>query len=188
MILAMIFAAVGGLFASGAPHPEAAIAFVQTAPAQPASQPEASAATPPATTPAKPCPPTSPAGAASLPDCKPVHKKRGHKTSSAAPTTGPTKKVVHNGSTGDLDVDIAPGVSQQQASQQLQTTNRLLAKADENLKIVGSRQLNSDQQDTVTQIKRYMKQSRDATESGDVQRAYTLANKARMLSSDLVKH
>jgi hypothetical protein len=85
-------------------------------------------------------------------------------------------------------VDIAPGVSQQQASQQLETTNQLLAKTEENLKIVESRQLNAGQQDTVKQIRDYMKQSQKAAEDGDAQRAYTLADKARMLSSDMVKH
>ncbi len=57
-------------------------------------------------------------------------------------------------------VAIAPGVSQQQASQQLETANQLLAKTDENLKIVESRQLNTGQQDTVKQIKTYMDQSK----------------------------
>lgn len=59
---------------------------------------------------------------------------------------------------------------------------------EENLKIVASRQLNASQQDTVEQIKSYIKQSRKAEEDKDVQRAYNLANKARMLSGDLVKH
>lgn len=83
---------------------------------------------------------------------------------------------------------IAPSVSQQQASQQLGTTNDLVAMTEENLKIVASRQLNASQQDTVEQIKSYIKQSRKAEEDKDVQRAYNLANKARMLSGDLVKH
>jgi len=85
-------------------------------------------------------------------------------------------------------VKIAPGVSQQQASQQLETTNHLLAMTGENLKTIASRQLNPAQQDTVKQIRSYMEQSKKAADDGDVQRAYTLANKARMLSGDLVKH
>jgi hypothetical protein len=85
-------------------------------------------------------------------------------------------------------VDISPGVSEQQASQQRESTNGLLAKTDENLKIVASRPPNAAQQDTVSQIERYVKDSRAAIKDGDLQRAYTLANKARMLSGDLVKH
>ncbi|MGH9499092.1 MAG: hypothetical protein ACRD3L_08100 [Terriglobales bacterium] len=93
-----------------------------------------------------------------------------------------------NGGTSDPTVAISPDVSGQQASQQLETTNQLLVKTGENLKIVESRQLNPGQQETVKQIRTYMDQSKAATNDGDVQRAYTLANKARMLSADLVKH
>jgi hypothetical protein len=85
-------------------------------------------------------------------------------------------------------VDISPGVSEQQASQQLERTSGLLAKTDENLKIVARRPPDAAQQETLAQIKEYVRQSREATENGDLQRAYTLANKARMLSGDLVKH
>jgi hypothetical protein len=104
------------------------------------------------------------------------------------PGAGPTKKYVSNGGTNDPIVDISPGVSQQQASQQLETTNQLLATTSENLKIVESRQLNAGQEETIKQIKTYVDQSKAASVDGDVQRAYTLANKARMLSGDLVKH
>ena len=93
-----------------------------------------------------------------------------------------------NGGTTAPDTAISPGVSQQQATRQLETTNRLLATTDDNLKKIASRQLNAAQQDTVKQIKSYMAKSKDAADSGDVQRAYTLANKARMLSGDLMKH
>lgn len=72
--------------------------------------------------------------------------------------------------------------------QQLENTKGLLAKTDENLKILESRQLNAAQLDTLNQVKSYVKQSNAAVADKDVQRAYTLANKARMLSGDLVKH
>ncbi len=98
------------------------------------------------------------------------------------------KKVVRDGGTSETAVDIAPGVSPQQASQQRGRTIWLLGKTDENLKTLGSRQLNASQQDTVSQIKRYVEESKTATDKGDLQRAYTLANKARMLSGDLLKH
>ncbi len=95
---------------------------------------------------------------------------------------------MRDGGTDDSVVAIAPGVSEQQASQQLETANQLLAKTEENLKIVESRQLSTEQQGTVKQIKTYRDQSKAAAKDGDVQRAYELANKARMLSGDLVKH
>jgi hypothetical protein len=186
-----ILAAMGWLLVSGVPR-GSGVAFAQTTPAQQTAQPAATTtpaapAPPPAA--AKPCPAALSSQSAPQPDCKPASQTRKPKSSPpAAPGSGPTKKVVHNGSTSDPAVDISPRVNEQQASQQRESTNRLLAKTDENLKIVKSRQPNPGQQDTVKQIRSYMKQSKDATASGDVQRAYTLANKARMLSGDLVKH
>jgi hypothetical protein len=79
-------------------------------------------------------------------------------------------------------------MSKQQALQQRNTTNHLLEMTDQNLKTIKSRTLSAPQQDTVKQIRTYMKQSKEASDDGDVERAYTLANKARMLSGDLVKH
>ncbi len=193
---ATIVLTIGWLLASGAPH-ASGVAFVQTAPAQQTSQPDSSAVQntptlPSAATP-KPCPAVSPSSSTSQPDCHPVSKskkRRRTQPAAAAPASAsvPKKKVVHNGSTTDPPLAISPGVSEQQVSQQVATTNGLLVMTDENLKTIASRQLDAGQQETVEQIKSYMKQSRTAASSGDVQRAYTLANKARMLSGDLVKH
>lgn len=196
MSSATISLAIACWFACGGPRPGAGagVAFAQTSPAQQASRPDAAPVavpSPPATTAAKPCPVVPASTSAPQPDCKPATKGKKHRrprppvTDSSA---GPTKKYVRNGGTSDPAVAISPGVSQQQASQQLETTNQLLAKTNENLKIVESRQLNAGQLDTVKQIKTYVDQSKAATDDGDVQRAYTLANKARMLSGDLVKH
>jgi hypothetical protein len=171
------------------------IAFAQTAPDQQASQTGAKPTSAPAVPPpvaAKPCSTASPSTPAARTDCKPAGKSKKRKssgqTAAADASSGPTRKVVSNGSTTDPAPAISPGMTDQQATQQRETTNHLLAMTDENLKAIKSRQLNPVQEDTVNQIKSYMKQSRDAADSGDVQRAYTLANKARLLSGDLLKH
>jgi outer membrane biosynthesis protein TonB len=171
------------------------VAPPQTAPAQQASQPASSPGqSTPVTPPApalKPCPTVSSSTPSSPSDCTPVaktRKHRQHKPTPPAPTDGPTKTVVNNGGTGEPAVAISSDVSQQQASRQLGNTNGLLAQTDQNLKIVAARQLSAAQQDTVNQIESYVKQSKQASDDGDLQRAYTLANKARMLSGDLVKH
>jgi len=96
--------------------------------------------------------------------------------------------VVRNGSTSDTAVALAPSGTQQQAPQTLQDTNQLLATSDANLKRISGRELSPGQQDTVTQIKSYMKQARSAADSGDLQRAYNLAYKANLLSADLAGH
>jgi len=43
------------------------------------------------------------------------------------------------------------------------------------------------QQDTVSQIRQFMDQSKEALAGGDMERAHTLAWKAQLLSEDLVK-
>jgi hypothetical protein len=186
LIMAAIFLTIGWLLTSATPGFVSNVARAQTTPAQPSSQ---SGAAPEAVS-QKPCPTGSPSQSAAQTDCKPVSKTKKPKSSStaAAPGSGPRKRVVDNGDTTEPRVDISPGVSPQQAQQQRGRTTWLLGKTDENLKTLASRQLNATQQNTVDQIKRYVEDSEAATKNGDLQRAYTLANKARMLSADLVKH
>lgn len=94
--------------------------------------------------------------------------------------------MVRNGSTTDPTVAISPSESDLQASHQLKSTNRLLASTEMNLKQLVNRPLDADQQATVKQIKSYMEQARAASQNGEMQRAYTLAHKANMLSADLL--
>src|SRR5580698_1512371 len=195
MIRATIFLTMGWLLASGAPGLVSNIALAQAAPAQTPSQPSAKpgAAVPasPEVASPKPCAAGSGSQSASPTDCKAASKTRKPKRSAPAasvPGSGPRTRVVDNGNTTDPDLDISPGVNPQQAQQQRGRTTWLLGKTNENLKSLSRRELNAAQQETVDQVKRYVEDSEAATKSGDLQRAYTLANKARMLSADLVKH
>lgn len=79
-------------------------------------------------------------------------------------------------------------MSAEQASRQRQNTTQLLAATDTNLKQISSRQLNPSQQDSVSQIRKYIEQAKAAEQAGDVQRAHNLASKALLLSDDLAKH
>jgi hypothetical protein len=124
---------------------------------------------------------------AATPKTKATAKKRRHRKVGASTAT-PEKKVVRNGGTADPAVQLAPGMSEEQASSQRQSTSDLLAATDANLKQISSRQLNSMQQDSVGQIKKYMEQAKAAEKAGDVQRAHNLASKAVLLSDDLAKH
>lgn len=99
----------------------------------------------------------------------------------------PSKVVVKNGSAADPTVKISPGLNQQQASSQRQGTTQLLANTDDNLKKISGRQLASNQQDMVQQIKQYMEQAKAATDAGDLDRAHNLALKANLLAQELVK-
>ncbi len=95
---------------------------------------------------------------------------------------------MRNGGTADPLVQLAPGVSDEQAWRQRQSTTQLLATTDDKLKQLAARQLSLTQQDSVSQIRKYMEQARAAEDAGDVQRAHNLASKALLLSDDLVKH
>ena len=145
----------------------------------------------PAPNPAQPPGKAQPAASAKKPESttKAAAKKRRRRKHTVAPSTSaPEKKVVRNGGTTDPAVQLAPGVSNEQASRQRQSTTQLLATTDTNLKQLASRQLSATQQDSVSQIRKYMEQAKAAEDAGDVQRAQNLASKALMLSDDLVKH
>jgi hypothetical protein len=153
----------------------------------------------PPTTASSPCPGNLHADSSVNPDCKPTEstgskaKKhhRAHKAGATAGTTtetGSAKTVIRNGGTADPAVDLSPRLNQQQASHQIEITNQLLATSGANLKKLSGRQLSTNQQDTVKQVKSYMQQAKLAANDGDVHRAYNLALKANLLSAELVGH
>jgi hypothetical protein len=153
----------------------------QTSDQQPPATPQRAPAS-------KPCSASPQPDASHQPDCKPSKHKKSQKTQSPPmPGSGPTKTVVHNGSTADPTVEISSGLSPQQAAQQLKRTNQLLAATEVNLKRIATHQLSSAQEESVRQIKTYMEQARMAANTGDVQRAHNLANKANMLAADLAR-
>ena len=167
--------------------------------AQEPSQPSGETKSEPPPSPATPAPEATPQNQKSPPEAsaktpeskaKTTAKKRRRRkhTTAATPGTAPEKKVVRNGGTTDPVVQLAPGMSEEQASSQRQSTTQLLSKADANLKQISSRQLGPSQQDSVGQIRKYMEQAKAAEGAGDVQRAHNLASKALLLSDDLVKH
>jgi outer membrane biosynthesis protein TonB len=95
--------------------------------------------------------------------------------------------VVKNGGTTDSQGQISSPASNQQTTQQLKNTDTLLSAANTNLQKISGKQLNPGQQDMVTQIHNYIRQSKDAAKNGDVQGANNLAVKAHLLSEELVK-
>jgi hypothetical protein len=94
---------------------------------------------------------------------------------------------VHRGGTEQPTTQLAPGISDEQAAQQRQNTNQLLASTDASLQKLSGRQLSKEEQDTVTQIRKFMEQVKSADAAGDLQRAYKLAVKAHLLSDALAK-
>ena len=99
----------------------------------------------------------------------------------------PVKVVVPHGGTTDPSIQLAGRPTTGQAAKQRDVVNQLLGVTEANLKKIAAQQLSSSQQDTLTQSRAFVKQSRDAVENGDLDRARTLAWKAELLSEDLLK-
>jgi hypothetical protein len=167
---------------SGAPQ-DAPVATPQTPQAEP--EKTAPAQTSPEAQPKVEKKQESKPGAQTRPPVK--HHRRKRSATNSTPST-PEKKVIRNGGTADPAIQLAPGVSDEQASRQRQSTTILLATTDTNLKQISARQLSASQQESVSQIRKYMEQAKTAEAAGDVQRAQNLASKALLLSDDLVKH
>lgn len=97
------------------------------------------------------------------------------------------RKVVHRGGTAEPTTQLAPGITDEQAARQRENTNQLMASTDASLAKLSGRQLTQDEQETVSQIRKFMEQVREADKNGDLQRAYKLAVKAHLLSDALEK-
>src|SRR5712691_216810 len=98
----------------------------------------------------------------------------------------PPKKVVRNGGSEEPSIQLVGGTNADHASQQ-RSTDQLAAATDENLKKIAGRQLTANQQEMVNQVKQFMDQSKTAVAAGDLARGHNLAEKAHLLSEELVK-
>jgi hypothetical protein len=99
----------------------------------------------------------------------------------------PNKTVVRHGSTAEPTTQLTPGITEEQAARQRETTNQLLSSTDAALQKLDPQQLSSDQKETVAQIRKFMQQAKAADAEGDPQRSYKLALKAHLLTDALEK-
>jgi len=162
------------------PTPPPAASQPQTEPAPP---PQSPAPVPPQQTNPEATPPQ--ASAPTTPEKRKAVRKKRKPAAKSETSTQSGKVVVRNGGTSDTSSQLAPGMSQEQAQHQRETTIHLLAITDTNLKSVAGRQLNPAQQNMFDQINTYVRQAKAANESGDIDRAHTLAFKAHLLSDEL---
>jgi len=119
----------------------------------------------------------------SVPAAKPKHKKK-KVTAPADPSAPPPKKVVSHGSTEDTITNGASDTDEQSTKTRAANTD-LLNQATANLEKVSGRSLTAEQKETADQIRKFVDQSKAANQEGDLQRAGTLANKAKLLSDSL---
>jgi hypothetical protein len=130
---------------------------------------------------------------------KSVAKKKAHpasvhrtakrrKRAVQTPSDAPRKVVVREGGATEPAAQIVPGMSRQEATRQRRNAEKWLGSTDDQLKQLVGRSLDARQRETVGQIHNYIDGALSALKEGDVGRASTLAQKAHLLSDDLVKH
>lgn len=81
---------------------------------------------------------------------------------------------------------ISPQISPTEQSQYARKTNDDIAAAERNLQQTNGKSLSAAQQDLADKIRSFLAQSRDASKGGDWDRAQNLAQKARLLSNELL--
>jgi hypothetical protein len=96
--------------------------------------------------------------------------------------------VVREGGATEPAAQIVPGMTPEEATRQRRNAEKWLGSTDDQLKQLAGRTLDARQKETVGQIHNYIDGARSALKEGDVGRASTLAQKAHLLSDDLVKH
>jgi hypothetical protein len=81
---------------------------------------------------------------------------------------------------------IAPQLTPQESAVAQQQTNQSLSLAEKNLASARGKNLNAAQSDLVSKIRGFIKDAREAAQVTDWSRARSLANKAQLLSEELV--
>jgi len=184
--MAMVLVCLLSLAGSGCSHKNVhAAAPAPTAPA-PANErpmtiaPDTNATppeAPPASVPVVPAATTAPQSV-TIPETKPAPSPR--KPATVQPEQ-PSEQPSH-APAPQISLQISPG---DQANLERKTADDISI-AEKNLQQASGKQLNAAQQDLVEKIRSFLDQSRDASKGGDWARAQNLAQKARLLSEELV--
>ena len=182
------------------PAPPAETAPAEKPPAQsekPQTEHVPAEQVPAETTPAAPANPQTPDAGKTAPESVAKEKtdagsssgnKRRRKHAPSTPNGAPNKIVVREGGASEPAAQIAPGMTPAEASRQRHNAEQLLSATQDKLKGLAGRAMDARKQETLEQIRNYMEGARSALKEGDVRRASTLAQKAHLLSDDLVKH
>jgi hypothetical protein len=125
------------------------------------------------------------------PQQKPPARHHGAKKPALPPAANQTNTAVAantpptTGKPPDTAIDAE--VPSQQLIKQKQETASLIDSTEKDLKSLPKSGLSHDDEIIVAQIKSYVKQSHDATDAGDFERALNLASKAHLLVDALLK-
>jgi len=133
-------------------------------------------------------PPSKPATAGSDPAASPsgAAQSPGVPMGDSPKPCSPAKVVVRQGGITEQSIQLAGGTGGNDASHKRDAAKSMLTATEENLKKMDGQPLTTAQQDSASQIRQFVKQSKSAIAAGDLERAQTLAWKAKLLSDDLV--
>jgi hypothetical protein len=156
------------------PQPADSKPITTIAPDTTATPPEVAEAPPPAPPPTEAAPlPVAPTHTKPLP---PPHKQ------TAEPQTAETPAEQTRPAAPQISPEMSPNDQQTYARK----TDEDIKLAQNNLQQSAHKQLNAAQTDLVEKINSFVSQSREASKAGDWARAQNLAQKARVLSEELV--
>jgi hypothetical protein len=103
------------------------------------------------------------------------------KSSAGQPSSEPATEASAHPPAPQISPQLSPAAQQTYERQ----TNDDVSVAESNLQRANGRPLNAGQQDMLEKVRSFLEQSRDASKSGDWERAQKLAQKARVLSIEL---
>jgi hypothetical protein len=129
--------------------------------------------------------PSKNAATESAPAATPAPKPVEPKPRPVTPTPAPP--VTETPAPKPAPPQISPRISPAQEAELKSQTQRSIAEAEANLRRTAGRQLSDIQRDMVEKIQSFLNQSREASEVPDWSRARILADKARVLSVELVE-
>ena len=178
-LLALTCAVAVGLSGCASRHiVKAAPPSVSTPPPDETAPMPAPAAPPPVSTTAEPAPEVpSPAPPPALAK-KPPTPKRPAPPEAETPEPAPAKPAAPQ---------ISPQLSASDLEATKRSTTRSITTAEQNLQAANGKQLNAAQKDLTEKINGFLKQAHEAILADDWIRAVNLAEKARVLSAELVK-
>ena len=97
----------------------------------------------------------------------------------------PEKTIVRQGGIAEQSIQLAGGSAGDQA-QKKDAASQMITATERNLNKLTGRQLSNAERESVIQIRQFVEQSRTALTAGNLERAQTLAWKAKLLSEDLI--
>jgi hypothetical protein len=158
---------------AAAPAPAATERPMNIAPDTDATPPTEAVAAPPAL----PLPAAPPPATVTVTPPKPVAPRRPSEASTETESEQPSHPPA---------LQISPQLSPSDQATYKRKTDEDTDAAEKNLQQTSGKQLNAAQQDLVGKIRSFLSQSRDASRDGDWARAQNLAQKARLLSDELI--